>query len=198
MPKSAVGRIIPPGELGNDGEVIFGQYESPLLDLITSPSNAQQNSIYSQPNVPIDVPTPKDQIENNPHPDNRSENERVLQSDSDTTDSTGASYITSSSHESITSSITDFTIDLDPTSCKTKRPRDCDKTVWIGSDKHHTGDLSESRKRMKNSDSLGNGLSGHHISCTISDADTRTPGAVNQCGSVSSLWLSHRTQEYPR
>ncbi|KAF2794843.1 hypothetical protein K505DRAFT_241282, partial [Melanomma pulvis-pyrius CBS 109.77] len=53
--KSAIGSIIQPGHIIDQGAVIFGQYGSMIQDLMSKPriQTAKDSGIYSQPNIPL-------------------------------------------------------------------------------------------------------------------------------------------------
>jgi len=57
VPKSAIGRFISPGNLIDDGAVIFGQSNNFIQDFVTAPRRQESSGIYSQPNVNIMLPS---------------------------------------------------------------------------------------------------------------------------------------------
>ncbi|EON69931.1 hypothetical protein W97_09196 [Coniosporium apollinis CBS 100218] len=66
VPNSAVGRIIPPGYLVDDGAVIFGQSNNFIRDFVTAPQRQESSGIYSQPNVNIALPSSIDDVDEIP------------------------------------------------------------------------------------------------------------------------------------
>jgi hypothetical protein len=90
IPKSAVGQVVPPGILIDDGAVIFGRSRSLLQGLLSAPQLQKSDSIYSQPNVSL---TP---ITVQQDPDETlsvcSDSKPSAQSGSDATDSTPSSF----------------------------------------------------------------------------------------------------------
>jgi hypothetical protein len=119
IPKSAVGRVVPPGILIDDGAVIFGRSRSLLQGLLSAPQFQESNSIYSQPNVsltPITVrQDPDETLSVCPN------SEPSARSGSDVTDSTPSSLTSHTSQESAVANIVDLNLDADRTPCTKKR-----------------------------------------------------------------------------
>ncbi|OCL10163.1 hypothetical protein AOQ84DRAFT_402495 [Glonium stellatum] len=120
IPKSAIGNIIPPGLLFNDGAVIFGRSGSALRDLISIPHAQGTNSLYSQPNVCL---TPVTAYEDrDPTPSSTcSESEPSTQSGSDATGSASLSFTLYTSQGNATIDVTNSKNDSDHTPCTRKR-----------------------------------------------------------------------------
>jgi hypothetical protein len=119
VPKSAIGRVVPPGLLVDDGAVIFGQSGSPLQDLSATPRKQKLNGIYSQPNVNLLTPVTVRQD----HEDTSSvcsESEPSARSGSDATDSTRTSFTSYMSEESVAVNMTDLKFDSEQTPCTRK------------------------------------------------------------------------------
>ncbi|KAJ9637752.1 hypothetical protein H2199_007243 [Coniosporium tulheliwenetii] len=57
VPKSAIGRVVPPGNLIHDGAVIFGQSNNFIRDIVTASHPQETSSIFSQPNVNLTLPS---------------------------------------------------------------------------------------------------------------------------------------------
>lgn len=119
IPKSAVGRVVPPGILIDDGAVVFGRSGSLLQGLLSAPQLQESNSIYSQPNVslaPILVRQDPDETLSV-----CLDSEPSARSGSDATDSTPSSFTSCTSQESVAANMVDPNLDADRTPCAKKR-----------------------------------------------------------------------------
>jgi hypothetical protein len=129
VPKSAIGHVVPPGLLADDGAVIFGQSESPLQELMAIPRKQKLNSIYSQPNVSLLPPVPARQDNDNTPGSVYSKSEPSARSGSDVTDSTMMSFTSCMSDGSVTTKMTDRGLDPDKKPSKGSRSRAPDGSV---------------------------------------------------------------------
>ncbi|ERF70613.1 hypothetical protein EPUS_02479 [Endocarpon pusillum Z07020] len=115
VPKSAIGRVVPPGLLVDDAAVIFGQSTSPLRDLIAAPQKPKPNGIYGQQNVRLLTPPTLYQDHDDVPSSVNSESEPSARSGSDVTSSTPTSYTSFISQGSIAANMNDLKSDPEHT-----------------------------------------------------------------------------------
>lgn len=132
VPKSAIGTIVPPGQLVDDGAVIFGHSGSVIQDVVskTAPRVQATNGLYSQQNVSL---TP---VIIRPDPDDSasvtSDDEPAGRSGSDTTMESFPSSITSfASREGVTPALDNLKIDSNDTPCTRKRLRESNEASGL-------------------------------------------------------------------
>ncbi|KAF2878055.1 hypothetical protein BDV95DRAFT_663285 [Massariosphaeria phaeospora] len=130
VPKSAIGAIVPPGQLFDDGAVIFGHSGSMIRNIVqTAPRIHTTTGLFSQPNVSlapvINHPNPYDSASDT------SEDEPTARGGSDTTVDSFPSSITSiTSREGVTPAFDDLKINQ-PVSYVRKRLHELNEGVGL-------------------------------------------------------------------
>ncbi|KAF7513369.1 hypothetical protein GJ744_009790 [Endocarpon pusillum] len=184
VPKSAIGRVVPPGLLVDDAAVIFGQSASPLRGLIAAPQKPKPNGIYSQPNVSLLTPATVCHDRDDALSSVNSESEPSARSGSDVTSSTPTSYTSPISQGSIAANLNDLKSDPEHTPSAKKRSQAAGESVKTQYAPECDAFSLKSRKRTRNSPDY-----------TVEDPEGRIPelgDATNQDGA------SHKNQKQNR
>lgn len=152
VPKSAIGRVVPPGLLVDDAAVIFGQSASPLRDLIAAPQNQKPNGIYSQPNVSLLTPATVCQDRDDAPSSVNSESEPSARSGYDVTSSPPTSFTSFISRGSIAANMNDdLKFDPEHTPCAKKRSQAPGEPVRTQNAPQCDAFSLKSRKRARDS-----------------------------------------------